>query len=118
MENNLKLKEKIELLKKILLKYKKILLAYSGGVDSSLLLKISIDILGNNNIITATAVSPTYTENELETAKSITKELNVKHIIVKTYEFNNKNFIANTKSNSDQVISPCPISFLRSPDTM
>ncbi len=93
----MKLKEKIEALQKILLAQNKILLAYSGGVDSSLLLKTAVDTLGNKNIITATAVSPTYTEKELETARSITKELNVKHIIIKTYEFNNKDFISNSK---------------------
>ena len=94
----MKLNEKIELLKEILLKYKKIILAYSGGVDSSLLLKTAVNTLGNKNIITVTADSPTYTEKELENAKSITKDLGVKHIIVKTSEFNNKDFIANTKS--------------------
>lgn len=94
----MKLKEKKETLKKILLSHKKILLAYSGGVDSSLLLKTAVDILGNKNIIAATADSPTYTGKELETAKSITEELNVKHLIVKTYEFDDKDFISNTKN--------------------
>lgn len=91
------IKEKIESLKTILLKYKKILLAYSGGVDSTLLLKAAVDTLGNENVIAATAISPTYTEKELETAKKITKEFIVKHMIIKTYEFNNKNFIMNSK---------------------
>ncbi len=91
------IKEKIELLKNILLKYNKVLLAYSGGVDSSLLLKVAVDTLGNENIIAATAVSPTYTERELESSKNISKELNVKHVIIKTYEFNNKDFIMNSK---------------------
>lgn len=93
----LSIKEKIESLKKILLKYKKILLAYSGGVDSSLLLKVAVDTLGNENVIAATAYSPTYTEKELETAKNISKEFNIKHIIIMTNEFNNKNFIMNNK---------------------
>ena len=98
MEKILKLKDKIDLLKKILLKYKKILMAYSGGVDSSLLLKVTVDVLGSKSIIAVTADSPIYTLNELENAKSITKELKVKHIIIKNGVFNNKNFIINTKN--------------------
>ena len=85
MEKILKLKDKIDLLKKILLKYKKILMAYSGGVDSSLLLKVTVDVLGSKSIIAVTADSPIYTLNELENAKSITKELKVKHIIIQQY---------------------------------
>ncbi len=92
----MKLEKKIELLKKELLKYKKILIAYSGGVDSSLLLKTGIDILGNNNIFAVTSTSSTYTKRELEFAKKLAKKLKVKHIIIKTDEFENKNFLNNT----------------------
>jgi uncharacterized protein len=91
----MKLEEKISLLKRQLSEYKKILIAFSGGVDSSLLLKVSTDVLGSKNIIAATADSPTYTNEELKEAKKLTKSLRVKHIIFKTKEFNDENFINN-----------------------
>lgn len=95
--NDFTLKDKKELLKKDFLKYKKVLIAYSGGVDSTLLIKTASDALGKKNVIAATATSLTYTKSELKTAKELTKNIGIKHIIFKTDEFDDSNFINNSE---------------------
>ena len=90
------LKEKIDLLKKNITQYKKILVAFSGGVDSSLLLRICVDLLGNKNVISATADSITYTKKELNQSKEFARELNIKHIVFTTKEFKDQKFIKNS----------------------
>lgn len=89
------LSHKLEKLKNILKKYKKILLAYSGGVDSTLLLKVAVDTLGKKNVITSTAISRTYPKDDLACAKKIIKQFGVKHLFLKTGEMSNKNFVLN-----------------------
>lgn len=89
--------EKIELLKEDISKYGKVIIAYSGGVDSSLLLNAACNMLGPKNVIAVTATSPTYTDRELKTAKKIAKQLKVKHLVIKTCEFDNENFTKNTE---------------------
>lgn len=89
------MEKKIEKLKKHLKRLKKVIVAYSGGVDSSFLLKVAVDALGKNNIIAVCGISPTYTEEERKFAKNFCKKLGIKLIEVKTEEFKDKNFINN-----------------------
>lgn len=87
--------EKLENLKKILKDLKKVLIAYSGGVDSTFLLKVAVDTLGKENVLAVTATSPTYTPEELELAKEFTHELEVEHLVIKSHEFDDPNFVKN-----------------------
>ena len=70
------------------------LIAYSGGVDSSLLLKVARQVL-KNNVLAVTAASETYPREELSQAKKMAKRLGVRHIVIKTKEYNNPNFKKN-----------------------
>lgn len=72
-----------------------ILVAFSGGVDSSVALAVAILTLGSSNVIAVTAISPTYPEEDLEWARKITKLLGVKHIIIETNELEDPNFVNN-----------------------
>ncbi|MEO0105997.1 MAG: ATP-dependent sacrificial sulfur transferase LarE [candidate division WOR-3 bacterium] len=87
--------KKIEKLKKFLRKFPGVVVAFSGGVDSTFLLKIAVDIL-KDNVIAVTATSPLYPETELRLAKRIAKRLNVKHIVIRSSELENKYFKSNT----------------------
>lgn len=72
-----------------------VLVAFSGGVDSSFLLKIAAGVLPRDKVLAVTANSPTYPKQELILAKKITKTFGVKHKIIKTDELKDKNFITN-----------------------
>jgi len=71
------------------------LVAFSGGVDSSFLLKVVSAVLPKNKILAVTAVSATYTAEELSGARSIARRLGVKHKVIRTAELGNKDFVSN-----------------------
>jgi uncharacterized protein len=88
---------KFEQLKKRLKKMKRVLIAFSGGVDSSFLLKTALDTLGKENVLAVTADSETYPKSELEDASRLAEDLglNGKHRIIKTSELKLKKFSEN-----------------------
>ncbi|MEW6557733.1 MAG: ATP-dependent sacrificial sulfur transferase LarE [Elusimicrobiota bacterium] len=85
---------KLRKLKKILKNMGSVLIAYSGGVDSTFLLKVAKDVLCKN-VLAVTAKSETYPEREYEQAKKITQKLKIKHMIINTSELSNSLFLAN-----------------------
>ncbi|NTW65233.1 MAG: ATP-dependent sacrificial sulfur transferase LarE, partial [Nitrospirae bacterium] len=68
--------------------------AYSGGVDSSVLLRAASDVLGPN-LIAVTAISETYPPAELEPAKRFAASLGVRHRILATEELTRDEFSRN-----------------------
>ena len=60
-------------------------IAYSGGVDSTFLIKIAYDILGEN-AVAVTATSSTYPKRELNQAKQFAENIGIKHIIIESEE--------------------------------
>jgi len=68
-------------------------LAYSGGVDSSLLLRAASEVMGQ--LIAVTAVSETYPQGELEAAQAFVRSLGVTHRIIHTRELDNEQFAQN-----------------------
>jgi pyridinium-3,5-biscarboxylic acid mononucleotide sulfurtransferase len=76
-------------------KYEKAAIAFSGGVDSTFLLAVCVEILGKDNIIAITAFSETYTESELKSATALTNKLGVHHVITETEELNDPEFLNN-----------------------
>jgi uncharacterized protein len=87
--------DKIIKLKQILERFGSVVIAFSGGVDSSFLLKVAKDILSGRNVLAVTAVSETYTSSELKQAKRFAKEIGVRHKIIVTNELKNKKFTRN-----------------------
>ncbi len=71
-----------------------VLVAFSGGVDSSFLLKVAHDVLGER-VTAATATAPTYPERELEEAKAIASLIGTRHIIVESNELEIPEFSKN-----------------------
>lgn len=86
----------IDSLKEIIRTYERVIVAFSGGTDSTFLLKMCVETLGSSNVIAATAVSATYTPKELAFTKETAGEMRVKHIIIHTDEINDEEFTANT----------------------
>jgi pyridinium-3,5-biscarboxylic acid mononucleotide sulfurtransferase len=88
------LSSKLGSLEKILSDMQSVLIAYSGGTDSTFLLKIAATVLGDK-AIAVTASSETYTPQELRDAKKNAEAIGVQHIIVYTDELNDPNFSSN-----------------------
>ncbi|MCR5468322.1 MAG: ATP-dependent sacrificial sulfur transferase LarE [Lachnospiraceae bacterium] len=83
MDNQLQ--EKYEALKDALRSYGKVAVAYSSGVDSTFLLKVAHDTLGEN-AIAVTAISESFLSRESEEANEFCKSEGIEHIKVKTNE--------------------------------
>ncbi len=88
---------KFKSLKKSLKKMGKVLIAFSGGVDSSFLLKVALDTLGKENVLAVTADSETYPRAELKEASDLARDLGLdgRHRIIQTSEFKIKKFSEN-----------------------
>ena len=71
------------------------LVAFSGGVDSTLLLRVCRDVLGPENVVAVTGVSLTYTAEELATARRAARALGVEHALIETDELGCAAFAAN-----------------------
>jgi uncharacterized protein len=89
------IEQKLDRLKALLRDMHSGVLAYSGGVDSSLLLKAASEVLGPR-LIAVTAVSETYTPDELDTAKAFAHSLGVRHRILHTTELSSEEFVQNS----------------------
>ena len=86
---------KTDKLKAIIRARPKALVAFSGGVDSTLLLKVCRDVLGPENVTAVTGVSETYTDEEKRTAERVARALGVEHVILETDELSCGDFAAN-----------------------
>ena len=86
--------EKLEQLKALFAEMQQALIAYSGGVDSTLVAKIAHDVLGDG-ALAVTAVSPSLLPEELEDAKIQAATIGIRHQIVETQEMANPNYTSN-----------------------
>ena len=71
-----------------------VLVAFSGGVDSTLLLRVAADVLGPS-CVAATADSETYPREELAEATRLAREIGVEHVVVRTDELADEAYAAN-----------------------
>ena len=87
--------KKIQSLKKILKDMKGIVLAFSGGLDSTFLLKMAIDTVGRDGVLAVTARSDAFPKREYTRAKSLAESLAARFITIYTHETKNSAFIRN-----------------------
>ena len=86
--------EKLTNLRNLFQSMDKALIAYSGGVDSTLVAKVAYDVLGDRSIA-ITAVSPSLLPEELEEAQQQAHIIGIKHELIETEEMNNPNYTSN-----------------------
>ncbi len=91
------LESKLILLEEIIFGYGSAVLAFSGGKDSSLLLKVCVDVLGADRVLAATAVSPIRRPDELKTAEGLARTLGARHALIATREYKNPEFVENVE---------------------
>ena len=74
-----------------------VVIAFSGGLDSSTLAAVSHNVLGER-VVAVTAKSPTYTPEELEDAVNVAREIGIKFYVVETDELSNEDFSKNPEN--------------------
>lgn len=87
--------EKFEKLKGMIKNLGSVIVAFSGGVDSTFLLKVCLDVLGKENVLAVTARSSTYPSRELEEAKELAKSFGANHEIIVSEELEVPGFSEN-----------------------
>lgn len=89
-----KLLDKLTQLNALFAEMERALIAYSGGIDSTLIAKVAFDALGDR-ALAITAVSPSLLPEDLEDARVQAAEIGIAHELVQTHEMENPNYTAN-----------------------
>jgi len=89
------LEAKREHLRRILQEMGRLVIAFSGGVDSSYLLAAAGQDLDADRLLAVTATSEVYAERETTGAKALAQRLNVEHLLLETRELNDPRFAQN-----------------------
>ncbi|HTW10781.1 MAG TPA: ATP-dependent sacrificial sulfur transferase LarE [Acidimicrobiales bacterium] len=82
-------------LRGVLARLERVVVAFSGGADSSFLAWVAHDVLGPGGAIAATAVSPSLAVDELADCRALAAEWGLNYLEVKTHELDRPEYVAN-----------------------
>lgn len=71
-----------------------VVVGFSGGADSTLLVKLAADQLGDR-ALALTAVSPSYPERDRKEAIDLAARIGVRHLLIESHEFDEPGYVAN-----------------------
>ena len=91
----IELQSKYERLKNVIAGFNSVLIAFSGGVDSTLVAKVSLDVLGAGNVLAAIAVSPSLGLEEEKSAVDTLAQIGLAYITVETSEVEDSRYAEN-----------------------
>jgi len=94
--NQPELDSKLRHVRHILADYRRVIVAFSGGVDSTLLAKLARDILGREHALAVTADSPSLAREDLEETKRLASALDLEHLVIDTHEVERSSYRANS----------------------
>jgi uncharacterized protein len=89
------LQERLTELERILAPYGSAIVAFSGGVDSSLALAVAARALPKDKVLAVTSNNETYLPSELDLARTFVESLGVEHLVVNTRELDDPNYASN-----------------------
>ena len=72
-----------------------VVVAFSGGADSTFLLAMALRVLGRDNVLAVTADSPSLPRTELREAQALAQKLDANHVIVCTEEMKDEHYAGN-----------------------
>jgi len=88
------LQTKLSVLRDRICRLESALVAFSGGVDSTFVLRVAHDVLGDR-VVGVTALSESLPSGELEAAQKLADQIGARHVVLRTFETQDENYLAN-----------------------